>query len=60
MLAEKLVSSFAVPLFFNGIPKGVLLVGHRKGIHIFSDEEKQNIKKYALFLEESIKSHIHL
>jgi nitrogen regulatory protein A len=60
MLAEKLVSSFAVPLFFNGIPKGVLLVGHRKGVHTFSEKEKQHIKNSALFLEEAIKSHIHL
>jgi nitrogen regulatory protein A len=60
MLAEKLVSSFAVPLFFNGIPKGVLLIGHRIGVYKFSDEEQQHIKKYALFLEEAIKSHIHL
>src|SRR3954453_21913291 len=28
-LAEKLVSSYAVPLFFNHVPKGVLLVGKR-------------------------------
>src|SRR3954447_8176580 len=26
-LAEKIVSSYAVPLFFNHVPKGVLLVG---------------------------------
>src|SRR3954469_19458326 len=26
MLAERLVSSYAVPIFFQGIPKGVLLV----------------------------------
>src|SRR3954463_3695692 len=28
MLAEKLVSSYAVPLFFKGAPKGVLLIGY--------------------------------
>lgn len=60
MLAEKLVSSYAVPLFFNGIPKGVLLVGYRDKVHIFSEEEQLFVKKNALFLEEAIKSHIHL
>ncbi|HLO11726.1 MAG TPA: GAF domain-containing protein [Pseudoneobacillus sp.] len=59
MLAEKLVSSYAVPLFFNGIPKGVLLVGHRSE-YLFSEEEQQLVKKSALFLEGAIKSHIHL
>lgn len=59
MLAEKLVSSFAVPLFFNGIPKGVLVVGHRNE-HVFTEEEQQVTKKSALFLEEAIKSHIYL
>ena len=29
MLAEKLVSAYAVPVFFEGMPKGVLLVGRR-------------------------------
>ncbi|MFD2445119.1 GAF domain-containing protein [Bacillus sp. CGMCC 1.16607] len=56
MLAEKLVSSYAVPLFFNGVPKGVLLVGHRTE-YMLSNEEQQVIKKAALFLEEAIKIH---
>jgi nitrogen regulatory protein A len=60
MLAEKLVSSFAVPLFFNGIPKGVLLVGHRDQEHIYTDIEQQQVKEKATFLEGAIKSHIHL
>jgi nitrogen regulatory protein A len=59
MLAEKLVSSYAVPLFFNGIPKGVLLVGHRSE-YVFSDEEQKLVKQTALFLEEAIKGHMHL
>jgi signal transduction protein with GAF and PtsI domain len=59
MLAEKLVSSYAVPLFFNGVPKGVLLVGHREE-YKFSEEEQQLVKKSAVYLEEAIKSHIHL
>lgn len=33
MLAEKLVSCYAVPIFFNSLPKGVLLVGKRENIH---------------------------
>ncbi|HYK71514.1 MAG TPA: GAF domain-containing protein [Pseudoneobacillus sp.] len=59
MLAEKLVSSYAVPLFFNGLPKGVLLVGNRFE-HTFSEEEQLLIKNSASILEESIQSHIHL
>jgi nitrogen regulatory protein A len=57
MLAEKLVSSYAVPLFFSGIPKGVLLVGNRAEHH-FSHEEQQIVKKSAVYLEGAIKSHI--
>lgn len=59
MLAEKLLSSYAMPLFFNGIPKGVLLVGHREE-HVYTTEEQQLIKRTALILQEAIKSHIHL
>ncbi|WP_442597984.1 GAF domain-containing protein [Neobacillus sp. D3-1R] len=59
MLAEKLVSSYAVPLFFNGLPKGVLLVGNRFE-HTFSKDEQLFIKKSASTLEEAIKSHIRL
>lgn len=58
MLAEKLVSSYAVPLFFNGIPKGVLLVGNRIE-HTFSEEEQTLIKKSASILEKAIQSQIH-
>jgi nitrogen regulatory protein A len=60
MLAEKLVSSFAVPLFFSGMPKGVLLVGHREHEHIYTEEEQQCVKDNAKFLEEAIKSHIQI
>ena len=35
MLAEKLVSSYAVPLFFNAVPKGVLLIGNRKAYYVY-------------------------
>lgn len=59
MLAEKLVSSFAVPLFFSGIPKGVLLVGNRAKHH-FSDEEQQLVKKSAVYVEGAIKGQIRL
>jgi nitrogen regulatory protein A len=59
MLAEKLVSSYAVPLFFGGIPKGVLLVGHRQE-HVYTEDEQKMIKSTSQFLETAIKSHIHL
>jgi nitrogen regulatory protein A len=58
ILAEKLVSSYAVPLFFKGIPKGVLLVGQHEE-HMYSEEEQKLVKETALFLEKAIKSHIH-
>jgi nitrogen regulatory protein A len=53
MLAEKLVSAYAVPLFINGIPKGVLLVGTRDEHH-FSEEELKLVKKSAVYLEGAI------
>jgi nitrogen regulatory protein A len=57
MLAEKLVSTFAVPLFFNAVPKGVLLVGKRES-HIFQELEQEQVKEAALFLESVLKEHI--
>ncbi|WP_342429835.1 GAF domain-containing protein [Neobacillus sp. FSL H8-0543] len=57
MLAEKLVSTYAVPLFFNAVPKGVLLIGNREK-HIFSERSHELVKESAHLLEQILKSHI--
>jgi nitrogen regulatory protein A len=49
-LAEKLVSTYAVPLFFNNVPKGVLLVGNRVP-GTFSEEEQDKVNAAASDLE---------
>lgn len=51
MLAEKLVSTYGAPLFFNSIPKGVLMVGKRTK-HYFSDAEQEQVKDLAMELEQ--------
>ncbi|MCM3765034.1 GAF domain-containing protein [Neobacillus niacini] len=51
MLAEKLVSTYAVPLFFNSVPKGVLLVGKREK-YIFSEQEQEMVQDSASLLEQ--------
>jgi signal transduction protein with GAF and PtsI domain len=56
-LAEKLVSSYAVPLFFNHVPKGVLLVGKRMK-HSFSDVEQEQVLESAQTLEKILKEHL--
>ena len=57
MLAEKLVSCYAVPLFFNGSPKGVLLVGKRSP-YTFPESYQQMVKESAEALEQLLRSHI--
>lgn len=57
MLAEKLVSTYAVPLFFNAIPKGVLLAGKREP-YVFCEEDQQQVQDSALVLEQLLKEHI--
>jgi nitrogen regulatory protein A len=57
MLAEKLISTYAVPLFFNAVPKGVLLVGKREKHH-FSEKSQELVKQSAHLLEQILKSHI--
>jgi nitrogen regulatory protein A len=57
MLAEKLISCYAVPLFFNSSPKGVLLVGKRS-TYTFTEIEQQKVKESAETLEEQIRIHI--
>ena len=56
-LAEKLVSSYAVPLFFNAAPKGVLLVGKRVK-YSFTEEEQEKVKESALSLEQLVREHL--
>lgn len=57
MLAEKLVSTYAVPLFFNAVPKGVLLIGNRKA-STFTEVEQQHVKESAYSLEQILKEQI--
>ncbi|RFU69478.1 GAF domain-containing protein [Bacillus sp. V59.32b] len=54
MLAEQLVSAYSAPMFFNGVPKGVLLVGKRSS-YSFSDNEQAIVNKAAKSLEETVK-----
>ncbi|MBV7506323.1 GAF domain-containing protein [Bacillus sp. sid0103] len=57
MLAEKLVSTYAVPLFFYGAPKGVLLIGNRKA-STFSEIDQEQVKESAQALEQILKADI--
>jgi nitrogen regulatory protein A len=57
MLAEKLVSTYAVPLFFNAVPKGVLLIGNRKA-SAFTKVDRQHVKESAYSLEQILKEQI--
>ncbi|WP_053601415.1 GAF domain-containing protein [Bacillus sp. FJAT-18017] len=59
MLAEKLKSAYAVPLFFNGIPKGVLLVGNRSN-ESFVIQWCADVKEAAAALEEILAGYIQL
>ncbi|WP_066307664.1 GAF domain-containing protein [Bacillus sp. FJAT-29814] len=56
-LAEKLVSTYAVPLFFNAVPKGVLLVGKREK-YVFSEQEQEIVQDSASLLEQLLLGHI--
>ncbi|MGJ7919360.1 GAF domain-containing protein [Neobacillus sp. LXY-4] len=53
MLAEKLISSFAVPIFYKNAPKGVLLVGKRSP-YTFLEKEQQMVQEVASFMEEML------
>jgi nitrogen regulatory protein A len=57
MLAEKLKTSYAVPLFFNGIPKGVLLAGNRTS-HSFASNWDEEIRETAAALVKMLEGHI--
>ncbi|NHM31546.1 GAF domain-containing protein [Neobacillus terrae] len=57
MLAENLVSSYAVPLFFKGVPKGVLLIGNRE-THSYTEDFQTSVKESAGNLEKILSDHI--
>lgn len=59
MLAEKLVSSYAVPLFLNAVPKGVFLIGKREK-YTFTDIDQERVKDTARTLEQILKEYIKL
>ncbi|MDL4841921.1 GAF domain-containing protein [Aquibacillus rhizosphaerae] len=46
MLAEKIITAYAYPLVWNGIPKGALLIGYRQK-YDFKDEDYQKLKQTA-------------
>ncbi|MBM7650702.1 GAF domain-containing protein [Neobacillus cucumis] len=56
-LAEKLNTCYAVPLFFNHVPKGVLLVGNRE-YRSFNDSERERVLEEAQVLEEILKDYL--
>lgn len=53
MLAEKLVSSYAVPIFHKGSPKGVVLVGNRR-TYSFSKHEQKMVQEAAKNMQEML------
>ncbi|MCM3115905.1 GAF domain-containing protein [Neobacillus sp. MER 74] len=57
MLAEKLVSTYAVPLFFRSVPKGVLLIGNRK-IKAYTEKDQQYVMEAAKDLEKILTEQI--
>ncbi|MEH7417849.1 GAF domain-containing protein [Neobacillus drentensis] len=58
-LAEKLNTCYAVPLFFNGVPKGVLLAGNRES-RPFNDQDQECVKESGQDLEGILKGNIGL
>ncbi|GGD00358.1 histidine kinase [Thalassobacillus devorans] len=56
MLAEKLVAAYSVPLVWNDLPKGALLIGYRHA-RKFDEQEKQNLREVAQHLESFLSSH---
>lgn len=55
MLAEKLLYSFAVPIYFKGVSKGVFLVGQRTKRSLTIDE-KSVVQKAAAKIEDLFQS----
>ncbi|SEA84540.1 two-component system, NarL family, sensor histidine kinase NreB/nitrogen regulatory protein A [Thalassobacillus cyri] len=56
MLAEKLVAAYSVPLVWNGLPRGALLIGYRHARQ-FDEQEKQKLREVARKLESFLPSH---
>ncbi|QVY59969.1 GAF domain-containing protein [Cytobacillus gottheilii] len=56
MLAEKLISAYAVPIILNGSAKGVLLVGRRVK-KPFQLHEQKAVRDYTSKLEKVVFSH---
>jgi nitrogen regulatory protein A len=52
MLAEQLVSSIAVPVFFHKSPWGVLLSGNRTGRKIYNDKVIEEMQKATHRIED--------
>jgi nitrogen regulatory protein A len=57
MLAEKLVSAYAVPVFFQGIPKGVLLVG-RRVYRPIQEHEQMSVQQSVHSLEAMLNNEV--
>jgi nitrogen regulatory protein A len=55
MLAEKIISSFAVPILRKGSPKGVLLLGQRRPYQ-FTEEDKKATEETATILGNLLNS----
>lgn len=56
MLAEQLLSAYAVPLICGDSPKGALLIGYRN-MHLFTEEEKNQAIEVARRVESSLPDH---
>lgn len=57
MLAEQLVSAYALPLTVNSVPKGVLLIGFRSQ-HTFTEGEKKLLKEKVIKVEAALPQHL--
>jgi len=55
-LAEKLNSCYAAPIFFNSVPKGVLLIGNRE-LRSYSEKDQACVLDSAKVLEDILKDY---
>ncbi|WP_226035902.1 GAF domain-containing protein [Aquibacillus saliphilus] len=56
MLAEKIISAYACPLIWKGVPKGALLIGFRDP-HTFNQDNYQKVKQTAEKVESLLASY---